>query len=58
MALFVTFLVRPIGGSWTASRPSPGATWTRRSILHRNDELGDLTDAFNDMAHSLREKEL
>ncbi len=58
MALFVTFLVRPIGRLVDGVTAIAGGNLDQKIDLHRNDELGDLTDAFNDMAHSLREKEL
>jgi class 3 adenylate cyclase len=58
MAIFVTFLVKPIGLLVDGVTAIAEGNLDQRIKLNRHDELGDLTDAFNDMAHSLREKEL
>lgn len=57
-ALFVTFLVKPIGLLVDGVTAIAAGDLDQRIGLKRSDELGDLTDAFNDMAFSLREKEL
>jgi class 3 adenylate cyclase len=58
MTLFVTFLVKPIGLLVRGVGAIAAGNLDQRIALKRHDELGDLTDAFNDMAKSLREKEL
>ncbi len=58
MMLFVTFLVKPIGLLVNGVSAIASGNLDQKIQLKRGDELGDLTDAFNDMAKSLREKEM
>ncbi len=58
MALFVTLLVKPIGLLVNGVTAIAGGDFDQKINIRRSDELGDLTEAFNNMAKSLREKEV
>jgi class 3 adenylate cyclase len=58
MVFFVTVLVKPIGLLVNGVMAIAGGDFDQRINIHRSDELGELTDAFNNMAQSLREKEV
>lgn len=58
MAIFVTLLVKPIGMLVNGVTAIAGGDFDQKINIRRADELGDLTDAFNNMAKSLREKEV
>lgn len=58
MAIFVTLLVKPIGLLVNGVMAIAGGDLDQKINIKRADELGELTDAFNNMAKSLREKEV
>ena len=58
MAVFVTLLVKPIGLLVNGVTAIAGGDFDQKINIKRADELGELTDAFNNMAKSLREKEV
>jgi class 3 adenylate cyclase len=58
MAVFVTLLVKPIGLLVNGVTAIAGGNFDQKINIRRADELGELTDAFNNMAKSLREKEV
>lgn len=58
MSVFVTFLVKPIGALVRGVSAIAAGDLNQEIHIRRSDELGDLTLAFNNMAKSLREKEL
>ncbi len=58
LAFFLaSFVVQPIQALVQGVRGIGAGNLEQRIELRRNDELGELTTAFNDMADSLREKE-
>lgn len=58
MTIFVTILIKPIGLLVNGVSAIAAGNFDQKINIKRSDELGDLTDAFNDMAKSLREKEV
>lgn len=52
-----SFFVRPVASLVTGVRAIGEGDFNQKIELNRNDELGVLTDSFNEMAESLREKE-
>ncbi|HVZ81743.1 MAG TPA: adenylate/guanylate cyclase domain-containing protein [bacterium] len=58
MTIFVTILVKPIRLLVNGVSAIASGDFDQKINIKRADELGDLTDAFNDMAKSLREKEV
>lgn len=58
MSTFVTFMIRPISALVRGVSAIAQGNLDQEIRIRRNDELGDLTTAFNNMAKSLREKEL
>ena len=58
MIVFVTILIKPIRLLVHGVSAIAGGDFDQKINIKRRDELGDLTDAFNDMAKSLREKEV
>jgi len=58
MAVFVTILIKPIRLLVKGVSAIGAGNFDQKINIKRQDELGDLTDAFNEMAHSLREKEV
>ncbi len=57
MTIFVTILIKPIGLLVRGVSAIAAGNFDQKINIKRGDELGDLTDAFNDMAKSLKEKE-
>lgn len=55
--IIVAIMIRPIGFLVKGVQAISEGDLNQTINLKRNDELGELTDAFNDMAESLREKE-
>ncbi len=58
MTVFVTILVKPIRLLVKGVSAIAGGNFDQKINIRRSDELGDLTEAFNDMAKSLMEKEV
>lgn len=58
MIVFITILIKPIGLLVHGVSAIAAGNFDQKINIKRSDELGDLTDAFNAMAKSLREKEL
>lgn len=58
MALFITILIRPIGLLVGGVTAIAAGNYNQRIDIRRDDEIGDLTEAFNNMAKSLMEKEV
>ena len=58
MTVFVTILIKPIRLLVTGVSAIAAGNFDQNINIKRSDELGDLTDAFNNMAKSLREKEV
>ncbi len=58
MIIFVTIMIKPIRLLAQGVTAIAGGDFDQKITLKRRDELGDLTDAFNNMAHSLKEKEM
>jgi adenylate cyclase len=58
VAFFVTVMIKPIKLLVRGVTAIAGGNFDQQINIQRGDELGDLTDAFNDMAKSLREKEV
>ncbi len=58
MMVFVTILIKPIRLLVKGVSAIAAGNFDQKINIRRSDELGDLTDAFNDMAKSLREKEV
>ncbi len=58
VAFFVTVMIKPIKLLVRGVTAIAGGNFDQKINIRRGDELGDLTDAFNDMAKSLREKEV
>jgi adenylate cyclase len=58
MMVFVTVLIKPIRLLVKGVSAIAAGDFDQKINIKRSDELGDLTDAFNDMAKSLREKEV
>jgi class 3 adenylate cyclase len=58
MTLFVTVMIKPIRLLVKGVSEIAAGNFDQKIDVKSRDELGDLTDAFNDMAHSLREKEV
>jgi class 3 adenylate cyclase len=58
MAVFITILIKPIRLLVSGVSAIAGGDLDQKINIRRSDELGDLTDAFNNMAKSLREKEV
>jgi class 3 adenylate cyclase len=56
--IFVTIMIIPIKLLVMGVHAISLGNFDQVIKIHRGDELGDLTDAFNDMAKSLREKEV
>ena len=56
--IFVTIMIIPIKLLVIGVHAISSGNFDQVIKIHRGDELGDLTDAFNDMAKSLREKEV
>jgi adenylate cyclase len=56
--IFVTIMIIPIKLLVMGVHAISSGNFDQVIKIHRGDELGDLTDAFNDMAKSLREKEV
>lgn len=57
MTIFVTILIKPIGLLVRGVSAIAAGNFDQKINIKRGDELGDLTNAFNDMAKSLKEKE-
>ncbi len=57
MTVFVSILVKPIRLLVKGVSAIAAGNFAQKIDIHRSDELGDLTEAFNDMAKSLMEKE-
>ncbi len=58
MTVFVTVMIKPIRLLVHGVSAIAAGNLDQKINIKRDDELGDLTDAFNDMAKSLREKEV
>ncbi len=58
MTVFVTVMIKPIRLLVTGVSAIAAGNLDQNINIKRADELGDLTDAFNNMAKSLREKEV
>jgi len=58
VAVFVTVMIKPIKLLARGVTAIAAGNFDQKINISRGDELGDLTDAFNDMAKSLREKEV
>jgi adenylate cyclase len=58
MIVFITVLIKPIRLLVRGVSAIAAGNFDQKINIKRSDELGDLTDAFNAMARSLREKEL
>jgi len=58
MTFFVTIMIKPIRLLARGVSAIASGNFDQRIDIKRRDELGDLTDAFNNMAHSLKEKEM
>lgn len=58
MVIFITILIKPIGLLVNGVSAIAAGNFDQKINIKRADELGDLTDAFNNMAKSLREKEV
>ncbi len=58
MTVFVTILIKPIRLLVSGVSAIAAGNFDQNINIKRSDELGDLTDAFNNMAKSLREKEV
>lgn len=58
MTVFVTIMVKPIRLLVHGVTAIAAGNFDQNINIKRSDELGDLTDAFNNMAKSLREKEV
>ncbi|HEY5038973.1 MAG TPA: adenylate/guanylate cyclase domain-containing protein, partial [bacterium] len=58
MVIFITILIKPIGLLVNGVSAIAAGNFDQKINIKRADELGDLTDAFNNMAKSLREKEI
>ncbi|HTC21289.1 MAG TPA: adenylate/guanylate cyclase domain-containing protein, partial [bacterium] len=58
MMVFVTVLIKPIRLLVNGVSAIAAGNLDQKINIRRSDELGDLTDAFNEMAKSLREKEV
>jgi len=58
VAIFVTVMIKPIKLLARGVAAIAAGNFDQKINIRRGDELGDLTDAFNDMAKSLREKEV
>ncbi len=58
MMVFVTVMIKPIRLLVSGVSAIAAGNFDQNINIKRSDELGDLTDAFNDMAKSLREKEV
>jgi adenylate cyclase len=56
--IFVTIMIIPIKLLVIGVHAISSGNFDQVIKVHRGDELGDLTDAFNEMAKSLREKEV
>ncbi len=58
MTVFITLLIRPIGMLVAGVTAIAAGNYDQKIDIRRDDEIGDLTDAFNNMAKSLMEKEV
>jgi class 3 adenylate cyclase/HAMP domain-containing protein len=58
MTVFITLLVHPIGLLVKGVTGIAMGNYNQKIRIKRNDEIGDLTEAFNYMAKSLLEKEV
>jgi adenylate cyclase len=58
MTVFVTIMIKPIRLLVRGVSAIAAGNFDQNINIKRHDELGDLTDAFNNMAKSLREKEV
>jgi len=58
MTIFVTVMIKPIRLLVNGVSAIAAGNFDQKINIKRADELGDLTDAFNEMAKSLREKEV
>ncbi len=58
MTVFVTVMIKPIRLLVKGVSAIAAGNFDQNINIKRADELGDLTDAFNNMAKSLREKEV
>ena len=58
MTIFVTIMVKPIRLLVNGVSAIAAGNFDQKINIRRSDELGDLTTAFNEMAKSLREKEI
>ncbi len=58
MTVFITLLIKPIRLLAVGVSAIAAGDFDQKINIKRSDELGDLTHAFNDMAKSLREKEV
>lgn len=58
MTVFVTIMIKPIRLLVNGVTAIAAGNFDQNINIKRADELGDLTDAFNNMAKSLREKEV
>ena len=58
LAIFVTLMIKPIGLLVRGVSAIAAGNLDQKINIRRRDELGDLTEAFNNMAKSLREKEV
>ena len=56
--IIAAFLTKPIRLLQQGVRAIAGGDFKSRIAIKRRDELGDLTDAFNDMARGLEEREV
>ena len=58
LTIFITILIKPIRLLVNGVSAIAAGNFDQNINIKRSDELGDLTDAFNNMAKSLREKEV
>lgn len=58
MTIFVTVMIKPIRLLVNGVGAIAAGNFDQKINIKRADELGDLTDAFNEMAKSLKEKEV
>jgi PAS domain S-box-containing protein len=56
-AIWISYsLLRPIRSLRAASIKAAGGDWSARATVYRNDELGDLAVAFNEMIPAMQER--